>query len=211
MKIHSFVFSPISVNTYVVVADNGECSVIDCGCYDKNEFSRLTRFLEKENLKPVLLLNTHCHLDHVFGNGMMLKEYGLKTKACINEEENRKNAPMHAMMYGMEMEVPPEIGEYIEDGEMVSFADIKFEAIYVPGHTAGSIAWYCRDEGCLFTGDALFAGGIGRSDLPGGNHDQLLRNIKERLLTLPPQTVIYPGHGESSTIGAERSDNPWLS
>ena len=211
MKIHRFVFSPISVNTYVVAADNGECAVIDCGCYDEDEFSQLTAFIEEMSLKPVLLINTHCHLDHLFGNGMMLRKYGLKTKACINEEENRKNAPMHAMLYGMEMEAPPEIGEYIGDGESVTFADIEFEAIYVPGHTTGSIAWYCRNEGYVFTGDALFAGGIGRSDLPGGNHDQLLKNIKERLLTLPPETAIYPGHGEYSTIGAEKSGNPWLS
>lgn len=211
MKIHRFVFSPISVNTYVVAAENGECAVIDCGCYDEEEFSQLTGFIEEMSLKPVLLINTHCHLDHLFGNGMMLRKYGLKTKACINEEENRRNAPMHAMLYGMEMEAPPEIGEYIGDGESVTFADIEFEAIYVPGHTAGSIAWYCRNEKSVFTGDALFAGGIGRSDLPGGNHDQLLRNIKERLLTLPPETVIYPGHGEYSTIGAEKSGNPWLS
>ncbi|MFO7575613.1 MAG: MBL fold metallo-hydrolase [Bacteroidales bacterium] len=211
MKIHKFVFSPISVNTYVVAADNGECAVIDCGCYNDNEFSQLTGFLKEKGLNPVLLLNTHCHLDHLFGNGRILKEYGLKTKACINEEENRQNAPMHAMLYGMEMEAPPEIGEYIDDGETVTFAGIKLEAIYVPGHSAGSIAWYCSDEGCIFTGDALFAGGIGRSDLPGGNHDQLIRNIKERLLTLPVETEIYPGHGESSTIGAEKSSNPWLS
>jgi len=211
MKIHRFVFSPISVNTFVVEADNGDCAVIDCGCYDDNEFSVLTGFIEEKSLNPVLLLNTHCHLDHLFGNGMMLRKYGLKTKACINEEENRRNAPKHAMFYGMEMEAPPEIGEYIGDGESVIFADIEFEAIYVPGHTTGSIAWYCRNEGSVFTGDALFAGGIGRSDLPGGNHDQLLRNIKERLLTLPPETVVYPGHGESSTIEAEKRDNPWLS
>lgn len=211
MKIHRFVFSPISVNTYVVAADNGECAVIDCGCYDDTEFSRLTEFFEEEGLKPVLLLNTHCHLDHIFGNGRMLMKYGLTAKACINEEDNRKNAPMHAMLYGMEMEAPPEIGEHIGDGEKVTFADITLEAIYVPGHTAGSISWYCVDEACIFTGDALFAGGIGRSDLPGGNHEQLLRNIRERLLTLPPETVIYPGHGEFSTIGDEKHSNPWLS
>ena len=211
MKIHRFIFSPISVNTYIVAADNGECAVIDCGCYDEAEFLRLTVFLEEKSLTPVLLLNTHCHLDHIFGNGMFLKKYGLKTKACIDEDENRKNAPLHARLYGMEMDAPPEIGEHIGDGGKVVLADITFEAVYVPGHTTGSIAWYCRDEGCIFTGDALFAGGIGRSDLPGGNHDQLIRNIKTRLLTLPPETVIYPGHGESSTIGSEKINNPWLS
>lgn len=211
MKIHKLVFSPISVNTYIVEAENGDCAVIDCGCYDKGEFDRLEKFIADRNLNPVLLLNTHCHLDHVFGNGMFLARYGLKTKACRNEEDNLKNSPMHAMMYGMSMESPPPIGEYIEEGQRVSFAGEEFEAIFVPGHTAGSITWYSSARGVAFTGDALFAGGIGRTDLPGGDYETLINNIKTRLLTLPPETVIYPGHGEPSTIGAEKKGNPWLS
>jgi glyoxylase-like metal-dependent hydrolase (beta-lactamase superfamily II) len=211
MKIHKFVFSPISVNTYILAGDNGECAVVDCGCYDDAEFERLSSFISKSGYKPVLLLNTHCHLDHIFGNGRFLRTYGLKTKACAEEEDNRRDSVSHAMMFGLDMDSPPEIGEYIEDGQLVSFGGIVLESIYVPGHTAGSIAWYCQEEKCVFTGDALFAGGIGRSDLPGGNFDQLVNNIKTRLLTLPSDTAIFPGHGDSSTIGREKSDNPWLS
>lgn len=211
MKIHKFVFSPISVNTYVLSDSDGACAVIDCGCYDEAEFSRLTDYIDKHNLKPELLLNTHCHLDHIFGNGMFLKKYGLKTMACIKEEENRLNSQNHSLLFGMEMEMPPEIGTYLNDRQIVSFGGVKLEAIYVPGHSAGSIAYYSKEESCVFTGDALFAGGIGRTDLPGGNYDQLIENIKTRLLTLPPETVIYPGHGDSSTIGNEKATNRWLS
>lgn len=211
MKIHKFVFSPISVNTYLLSDSDGACAVIDCGCYDETEFSRLTDYIEKNNLKPEILLNTHCHLDHIFGNGMFYRKYGLKTMACIKEEDNRLNSQNHAMLFGMEMEAPPEIGTYLSDRQIVSFGTIKLEAIYVPGHTAGSIAYYSKEEGCVFTGDALFAGGIGRTDLPGGNYEQLIESIRSGLLTLPPATVVYPGHGESSTIGTEKTTNRWLS
>jgi hydroxyacylglutathione hydrolase len=211
MEIHRFVFSPISVNTYVLEEPDGTCAVIDCGCYDESEFAELTEFIDSRKLKPVLLLNTHCHLDHIFGNGMFLKKYGLKTRACINEEENRRSSQNHAMIFGLEMENPPEIGQHIDDNEKITFGSVTLEALYVPGHSAGSIAFYCKDAESVFTGDALFAGGIGRTDLQGGNYDQLITNIKTRLLTLPPDTVVYPGHGESSTIQKEMSTNRWLS
>ena len=211
MKTERFIFSPISVNTYVLWDESGECAVIDCGCYDENEFSKLTEFIDGNGLKPVLLLNTHCHLDHIFGNGMFLKKYGIKTMACVNEEENRKNSNSHALMFGLGMESPPEIGEYVEEGQIVAFGTTSLKALFVPGHSAGSVAWYSEDNNCVFTGDALFAGGIGRTDLPGGNFDQLVNNIKSKLLTLPSGTVVYPGHGDSSTVEIEKSTNPWLS
>lgn len=211
MKLHRLVFSPISVNTYVLEGEGGECAIIDCGCYDEDEFARFTQYIDDRKLNPVLLLNTHCHLDHIFGNGMMERKYGLKTQACVKEEENRINSPVHAMMFGLVMEPPPDIGVYLEDGQKILFGSTELETIFVPGHTAGSIAYYSKVERCVFTGDALFAGGIGRTDLPGGNYNQLLTSIKDRLLTLPEDTVIYPGHGDSSTIKTEMKTNPWIS
>ncbi len=211
MKIHRFVFNPISVNTWLLADDNDECAVIDCGCYDESEFARLSGFIDDNRLKPVLLLNTHCHLDHIFGNGMFERRYGLKTKACSLEEDNRRDASSHALMFGLEMAPPAAVGEYLDDGQVLTFGNVEVEAIYVPGHSAGSIAYYCRGEGVLFTGDALFAGSIGRTDLPGGNLDRLITGITKRLLTLPDETIVYPGHGETTTIGREKSTNPWLS
>ncbi|HPC97989.1 MAG TPA: MBL fold metallo-hydrolase [Bacteroidales bacterium] len=210
MKVYRRVFSPISVNTFVAAGLNGECIVIDCGCYDENEFSQLVRFLEAKKLKPVKLLNTHCHLDHVFGNRFMLERYNLRT--CCSEDEltNLKGAVVHAGFFGLSMEEPPDPSDFIKEGDKISAAGLTFKALHVPGHTSGSLAYYCSEGEFVFTGDALFAGGIGRTDLPGGNYETLIRSIKEKILSLPPETVIYPGHGPSSSVGREIESNPWL-
>jgi len=210
MKVYRRVYSPISVNTFVVPGLNGECVVIDCGCYDANEFRNFISFLEAKKLKPVMLLNTHCHLDHVFGNRFMLEHYNLRTYCSEDEMGNLRGAAVHAGFFGLSMEEPPSPEGFIRDGETICAAGIIFKAIHVPGHTSGSLAYYCREGGIIFTGDALFAGGIGRTDLPGGNYQTLLASIKEKILTLPPETVIYPGHGPSTTIARETESNPYL-
>jgi glyoxylase-like metal-dependent hydrolase (beta-lactamase superfamily II) len=210
MEIYKLVFSPIQVNTYVITDRTGDCAIIDCGCYDEAEFGRLTKFIEDKALNPVLLLNTHCHLDHLFGNGFVLDRYGLKSHFCELEEPNRKNARQHAMLFGLDMKVPPEAAAYIEHEQVISFGDIKLKALHVPGHTAGSIAFYSEADDCVFTGDALFAGSIGRSDLPGGNFETLVNAIKTNLLTLPGDTVVYSGHGPETTIEKESRTNPYL-
>jgi len=210
MEIYRLVFSPIEVNTYILADKTGECAIIDCGCYNEAEFTRLVKFLESKDLKPVLLLNTHCHLDHIFGNRMILEKYGLRTHSHELEESNRKDSPEHAAMFGLKMADSPEPESFIEHGQVVGFASVKLLALLVPGHTAGSIAFYSEADGCVFTGDALFAGSIGRSDLPGGDHQTLLNSIRKNLLTLPPETVVYPGHGQETTIEREKRSNPYL-
>lgn len=205
------VFSPIQVNTYIVAGDNGGCVIIDCGCYGSAEEKRLEDFLNGHGLKPELLLNTHCHLDHVFGNKFMLECYGLRTWFHEGERYNHTTAPKHALMFGLEMEAPPEPAGYLNDGEVVSAAGLSFKVIAVPGHSPGGIAFYAENEAVIFTGDALFAGSIGRSDLPGGDHEQLMTNIRTRLFSLPPDTVVYPGHGPETTIGEEIESNPFFS
>ena len=210
MKIYKEEFSPIQVNTYIVEGDDGECIIIDCGCYGSAEEKRLTDFLEARSLTPRLLLNTHCHLDHIFGNAFMLDRFGLRSWFHEGDRYNHSIAPKHALMFGLAMEPPPEPGGYLTDGEIVTAAGLSFEVIAVPGHSQGCIAFYSAKNGVLFTGDALFAGSIGRSDLPGGNHEQLMTNIRTRLFTLPPDTVVYPGHGPETTIGEEMRSNPFF-
>lgn len=210
MEIHRLVFSPIEVNTYIVADSSGDCAIIDCGCYDKREFGQLKSFLAEKNLRPVKLLNTHMHLDHLFGNHFVMKDFGLSTHASMLEEYNRKSAVTHAMMFGLSMEEPPEIGVAVNDGDTISLGSIMFEAILVPGHTAGSLAFFIRSKNCIFTGDALFSGSIGRTDLPGGDYDTLLNSIRSRLLTLDDEVVVYPGHGSSTTIGKEKNSNSFL-
>jgi len=211
MKIHRLVFSPIQVNTYILADDIGKCAIIDCGCYNDTEFDELKTFISDNNLKPVKLLNTHLHLDHVFGNRFVLQEYGLKTHAAREDENNLLSATLHAELFGFSMPDPPGIGTYISGGQDISVGSIKLKCLFVPGHTAGSIAYYSEKEKIVFTGDALFAGSIGRTDFPDGDHQTLLNSIRDNLLNLPDDTVVYPGHGPETKIGIERENNPFLS
>ena len=211
MEVHRLVFSPIDVNTYILADESKDCAVIDCGCYDRSEFEELAGFLEERQLRPVLLLNTHCHLDHVFGNGFMLERYNLRTFSSIDEEPNRIKSVQHAELFSLSMSEPPEPGGFITEGQTFSFGAIELEALHVPGHTSGSMAFYCRQEGCVFTGDALFAGSIGRTDLEGGSYKTLINSIMQKLFVLPSSTVVYPGHGNPTTIEAERMTNPFFS
>jgi hydroxyacylglutathione hydrolase len=210
MIIYKLVFSPVQVNTYILADQDADCAIIDCGCYNEIEFESLVRFLEEKKLNPVLLLNTHCHLDHIFGNSFMYKKYNLLTKACKDDEMNRLDAVAHASLYGLYMDTPPEVAEFIADNQNLVFGNTSLRSIYVPGHTAGSIAFYSESDGCVFTGDALFEGSIGRTDFPGGDYDTLIRSITTRLFTLPPETRVYPGHGSETTISREKNTNPFF-
>jgi len=210
MKIYKLVFSPIDVNTYILEDSSGDCAIIDCGCYDVSEFQELTSFIEEKKLKPVLLLNTHCHLDHIFGNRYLLEKYNLRALSHEMEEMNRKEGPRHALLFGLSMEMPPEPERFIADNEIIRFCSTDLKVLSVPGHSAGGLAFYSKNDGCVFTGDALFAGSIGRTDLPGGDSETLMNSIKNKLFTLPESTVIYAGHGSESTIGIEIKTNPWF-
>jgi glyoxylase-like metal-dependent hydrolase (beta-lactamase superfamily II) len=211
MEIYKMVFSPIEVNTYILVDESGDCAIIDCGCYDRQESEKLEDFIKEKGLNPVLLLNTHCHLDHVFGNRFVLEKYGLRTFSNELDEMNRKDASQHALLFGLTMENPPEPAGFISDNQIVAFGKTELVALFVPGHTSGSLAFYSEKNNCVFTGDALFAGSIGRTDLPGGNFDTLIESIKCKLFVLPPSTVVYAGHGNETTIGKEMKSNPYFS
>ena len=211
MEVFRLVFSPIEVNTYILADPSGDCAIIDCGCYDNAEQEKFERFIDGKNLRPVLLLNTHCHLDHIFGNNFLLERYGLKALASQDDEMNRTKALQHSSLFGLSMDEPPAPGGFIEDNQVFRFGTADLVALHVPGHSAGSMAFYSEKEGCVFTGDALFAGSIGRTDLQGGNYEVLITSIITRLFSLPQATIVYPGHGEKTTIGKERMTNPFFS
>lgn len=210
MEIYKFVYSPIDVNTYILVDDSGDCAIIDCGCYEKQESEELENFIKEKGINPALLLNTHCHLDHIFGNSFVLEKYGLRTFSSELDELNRKNASQHAMLFGLTMDTPPEPAGFISDNQIVTFGTTELKALHVPGHTSGSLAFYSEKNNCVFTGDALFSGSIGRTDLQGGNYETLIISIKNRLFVLPPSTVVYPGHGNETTIEKEMKSNPFF-
>ncbi|MCX6327113.1 MAG: MBL fold metallo-hydrolase [Bacteroidia bacterium] len=210
MEIYKLVFSPIDVNTYILADKSGDCAIIDCGCYDEAEFEHFVEFIEKKNLNPVLLLNTHCHLDHIFGNRFVLDRYNLKTFSSEYDEMNRKNAVQHALLFGLTMNEPPEPEGFITDNQLIIFGKTELVALHVPGHSSGSLAFYSKNNGCVFTGDALFSGSIGRTDLPGGSYETLIKSIKSKLFVLPPATVVYSGHGNETSIEREMKSNPYF-
>ena len=210
MEIFRLIFSPIEVNTYILADQSGDCAVIDCGCYNKKEFEKLTAFIQKKNLNPVLLLNTHCHLDHIFGNGMFLQKYNLGTHCSQLDEMNRKSSVQHALLFGLKMDYPPEPAGFLSDGEEITFGSVSLKVLHVPGHTTGSLAFYSEKDNVVFTGDALFSGSIGRTDLQGGDYETLIKSIKSKLFILPPETVVYPGHGDETTIEREMKQNPYF-
>jgi glyoxylase-like metal-dependent hydrolase (beta-lactamase superfamily II) len=156
------------------------------------------------------LLNTHCHLDHIFGNNFLLDKYGLGAICHKLEKENRDDAVSHSKLFGLSMETPPEPAGYFNEGDLLKVGSISLSVLFVPGHSPGGVALYCSDAGVVFTGDALFSGSIGRTDLQGGNFETLIHSIKDKLFTLPPSTVVYPGHGEATTIEKELKTNPYF-
>jgi hydroxyacylglutathione hydrolase len=211
MKIYTIVFNPIEVNTYILADDSGDCAIIDCGCYDKMECETLEKILRDNNLNPVLLLNTHSHLDHIFGNGFILKKYGLRAYSGEFDEINRKNAVQHALLFGLTMDEPPQPAGFLADNQTVAFGKEKLITLHVPGHSPGSLSFYSEKNNCVFTGDALFSGSIGRTDLTGGNYETLIASITNKLFVLPPSTIVYPGHGNETSIGMEMKTNPYFS
>jgi len=210
MNIYKLVFSPIQVNTYIIAGDSGDCAILDCACFNKKECDMLESFISSNKLNPVVLLNTHCHFDHIFGNKFILEKYNLRTQYHELEKSNNDGFLERIIRSGWKLDAQPEPMRYIADNEIIEFDSVSLKALHVPGHTSGSLAFYSEKEGCVFTGDALFAGSIGRTDLPGGDYDTLIASIQNRLFTLPPSTVVYPGHGDSSEIGNEIASNPWF-
>jgi glyoxylase-like metal-dependent hydrolase (beta-lactamase superfamily II) len=210
IHMHSFVFSPFQENTYVVWDDEGICLIFDPGCYDAHEWEQLRNFLRENSLQPTRLINTHCHLDHIFGNHYIEAEYGLKPEFHKAEEPIFTNAGIAASMYGVRLVQGEEPEKYLEEKDEIEIDGTVLKIFFTPGHSPGSISFYNERDGWLISGDVLFYNSIGRTDLPGGDHQTLLRSIFEKLMTLPENTQVYSGHGPATTIGAEKRSNPFL-
>ena len=209
-KIKSFTFNPIGENTYLLYNESKQCIIIDPGCYFDAEKESLKAFITQNELKPTLLLNTHCHLDHVFGNKMIAETYQLTLQIHEKEKIVLSYAPTAGLMYNLPFDSYE--GEFIllKEGDKIQLGNSELAVIEVPGHSPGSICFYCADQHFLIGGDVLFQGSIGRTDLPLGDHEALLHHIKTKLLVLPEETVVYSGHGATTTIGAEKASNPYL-
>ena len=210
LQIKSFVFSPIQENTYILFNEFNQCIVIDPGCYFDEEKETLKNFIQQNGLTPLMLLNTHCHLDHVFGNKFVAENYGLRLQLHEKEKLVLSYAPTAGLMYNMPFD--NYAGEFIvlKEGDKILLGQDELEIIEAPGHSPGSICFYCRKQNFVIGGDVLFERSIGRTDLPGGDHQTLLKSIRRKLFVLPDETVVHNGHGNSTSIGAEKKHNPFL-
>lgn len=211
MKIEVIPQNPWQVNTIIIWDETKECVIIDPGCFDENEKQQVTNFIATNGLKPVKLLHTHLHLDHVFGTGFIADTYHLEPEAHPDDEFFINQTKDYAAEFGVTIERnPPKLGNYLNEGDNVTFGNSSLIIIHVPGHSPGGVAFYSEKDKLLVAGDVLFKDSIGRTDLPGGSFDTLLSNINSKLFTLPDNTTVYPGHGPNTTIGYEKESNPFL-
>lgn len=210
LQIQSFTFSPIQENTYILFNEFNQCIIIDPGCYFDDEKEALKDFIKHKGLTPVMLLNTHCHLDHVFGNKMVADTYGLVLQLHEKEKEVLAFAPTSGLKYNMPFDNYTGNFILLKEGDKFFLGEDELVIIEAPGHSPGSICFYCARQNFLVGGDVLFYKSIGRTDLPGGDHQTLLNSIKNKLFKLPDITVVYSGHGNSTNIGDEKLHNPFL-
>lgn len=210
IKVRFFTFSPVQENTYVLYNEQNKAIIIDPGCYFTAEQETLKKFIDDTQLEPVRLLNTHCHLDHVFGNKWVSETWNLELHLHAGEEQMLQLAPLSGEKWGLPFQNYSGPLHFLEEGDTIRLGNDALKVILAPGHSPASICFYCEEQGFLVGGDVLFRESIGRTDLPGGNHETLLKNIREKLFVLPDDVVVYPGHGPSTTIGYEKTHNPFL-
>ena len=212
LNIQKFVFNPYQENTYVISDETRECVIIDCGALFDNEQLALSEYIEENLLTPVQLLCTHGHFDHCVGIDMIYQQYGLKPLIHKKDANLLDQLPDQAMYFiGMEYdhEVPP-IGKFIDENDVITFGNHQFSILHTPGHTPGSILFYCKEEHCIFSGDTLFQMSIGRTDFPGGSYQEMMNSLRNVIIPLPDDTVVWSGHGPKTTIGKEKLYNPFL-
>jgi len=206
-----FTFNPFQENTYILHDETKECIIVDPGCFTQNEKDQLVKFIEDNQLKPVRLINTHCHLDHIFGNRFVAEKYGLILEIHEGEVPVLEAAPMVSSQYGIPFPEPsPPAGKFIKEGDIIKFGNTELETLFTPGHSPASISFFCKKDKYVIAGDVLFQGSIGRTDLPGGSFPVLIASIKDKLLPLGDDVKVYSGHMGMTTIGAEKMSNPFL-
>lgn len=210
MKVAAFTFNEFSENTYVLYDESRECAIVDPGCHKASEQEQLSSFIESNGLKPVLLLNTHCHIDHVLGNPFVAGRYRLPLHLHRDELQTYSDTGRWAQLFGMVTEEIPSDLVYINEGSELQFGNTKLRVLLTPGHSIASLSFYDEAGGQLISGDVLFYESIGRTDLPGGDLQTLISSIRNKLFTLPDHTVVYSGHGPATTIGHEKEFNPFL-
>ncbi|MEN0049382.1 MAG: MBL fold metallo-hydrolase [Bacteroidota bacterium] len=210
-QVAAFTFNPFQENTYLIYDNSKECIIIDPGCYQVEEKATIIDFIQKNELKPVRLINTHCHIDHVFGNRFISDAYDLDLEIHEGELVVLNTVTQVAKMYGIPYPEPSPLPKrYIQAGEIIGFGNTQLQTLFTPGHSPASISFYCEAAKFVVSGDVLFKSSIGRTDLPGGDFNTLINSIKTQLFPIGDEVKVYSGHGEPTTIGIERKTNPFL-
>ena len=210
MEVAVFTFNAFAENTYVLFDKTNDCVIVDPGCNSKEEQDLLVGFINSKDLKPVKLVNTHCHIDHILGNAFISEKYGLELIAHRGEIPVLAAGKMTSDMYGIKYDPSPEISSFLNEGELLTFGETSLEVLFTPGHSPASLSFFHPETKQLIAGDVLFDGSIGRTDLPGGDFDTLIANIKNKFFPLGDDVIVYPGHGPSTSIGKEKQLNPFL-
>lgn len=212
LKLDSFVFNQFGENTYIIWdEDSRECVIVDPGCSTTIEEDRLFGFIDSHRLKLLMVVDTHGHVDHVVGNNALKRRYGIKVAAHPDTHADFVQAKRQAVWLGFQLVGDIDLPDIdLQDDEEIKIGESILEVVYTPGHAKGSISLYAPVEGWVLTGDALFCRSVGRTDLPGGNFEELRESIRTRLFTLPDDTDVYCGHGEQTSVGEEKDYNPFV-
>ena len=212
MTIKRFEFNMFPVNCYVLWDETKEAVILDAGCFYPEEQQKLKEFIHESGLTLKHVLNTHLHLDHIFGNAFVAREFGIRPQAHQADEFLIQKLDEYCSHFGFHAnEEAPALSGYIQDADEITFGNTTLKAIHVPGHSPGGIAYYNEEDECVFSGDVLFRCSVGRSDFEGGSARQLTDSILNKLFSLPDATIVYPGHGEATQIGYEKKNNPYFS
>jgi len=209
-QVKVFENNPFQENTYILYDETGDCAIIDPGMYTATEQNAVINFIKANNLTPTLLLNTPCHIDNVLGNQLVFDLYGLKPQFNQGELEVLEAVVAYAPAMDIHYDVSPVPDVFLPETGNVKFGNTILKLIFVPGHSPAHLCFYDEAANQLIGGDVLFRGSIGRADLPGGDYFTLIKNIEEKLFTLPDNCVVYPGHGPETTIGFEKRHNPFF-
>ncbi len=211
LNVKIFQFNPLQENTYLIFNEQLQCVIIDPGCYTDQEREIITQFIKTKGLNPSLLVNTHCHLDHVFGNKFIHEQYGLELHIHQGEQKVLEMAPTSGLMWNLPFDNYEGKLHFLDESLPLQVGNDQLEIIFTPGHSPASISFYSKENDLLISGDVLFRESVGRTDLPGGNPDLLAESIRTKLYVLPDETMVYPGHGIPTTIGHEKKHNPYVS
>jgi len=210
LKLKKFVFNPFQVNTYLLYAEDKEAMIIDPACSDPGEKLQLREFINEEQIKLKAIINTHCHVDHLLGVEFIRKEYDIEFLCAEEEQFLIDSSEAQADFFGLPLTKPSAPDRYISESDSLDIGGTAIKIFKIPGHSPGSLAFYIEEANMLFSGDVLFSGSIGRTDLPGGDYQELVKGIQSKILKLDDRIDVYPGHGPPTTIEREMLTNPFL-